>query len=319
MPNSDGKAAKAAATGSLVKTGSGTQTFADTAANTYSGGSTVKSGTLSGNAGSYGSGNITVNSGAAVDYTQGGTAGTAANNISGTGTVTFGGNTSSANGTGGTVNYTGQDGVATTVQSGTVNLNHAGGAALAGPVAVATSGVAQLAADNQVQTNTQGTASNVALNGGTLNANGHSDGSANLTDPTSSAVTSHMGTLSLGDRTMSTLDFGLGSNIILAFADSLASLQVSGAVNNGTLNILNYTGSGNALYIGTTKDLSQNELDRIIFNGLAANQLAKGQVVAAPEPSSLLSLLIGGGFLGGFVIRKRRNIGGRMQSATLDA
>lgn len=295
--------------GTLTKSGAGTLILMGTG--NYNNGTTVTGGTLSGNATSYGPGAITVGNGATLDYTQSATTGTAANNISGGGSATFGGVTTgngtggtNANGTGGTVTYTGQDSLATTVKSGTVVLNNPTGSALSGPVTIATSGTVQLGANSQIQTSAQGTASNITLNGGTLNAAGHSDGTINGTpsaSPTTSAVTSNMGTLTLSSS--STLDFGLNStNSILAFANS------SGIAWSGTLKIIDYTGGTDALYIGNSSSgLTSTQLSQISFNGLAARQLANGQLVAAPEPSTLLSLLIGTAALGGLAWRRRRS------------
>ncbi len=303
-----GNAANLATAGAVI-TMTGTNTYTGgTTVNAPSGGTT----TLSGNAGSYGSGDITVNSGATVDYTQSGS-GTAANNISGAGSVTFGGNATSANGTRGTINYTGQDSAAggTTVSSSIVILNHTGGGALTGPVAVATGGVVQLGSDNQIATVSQTPAttatSNITLSGGTLNAAGHSDGAvSNASNPTQAAVTSHMGTLTLGGGLTSTFDFGLGSaNSIVAFADS------SGIAWNGMLNIINYTGATDALYIGNSNiqgsgGLTPTQLGRIRFNGLNAVQRANGQLAAAPEPSQYAAFGIGVLGLGALVLRAKK-------------
>ena len=77
---------------------------------------------------------------------------------------------------------------------------------------------------------------------------------------------------------------------------------------NGTVTLTNYTSGIDQLYIGTSKDLTPSQLSDIQFGGLTATQLVTGQIAftAAPEPNSLLSLLVGGGVLGGIVLRKRR-------------
>lgn len=288
--------------------------------NSYSGGTTVDSGTLSGNAGSFGPGAIAVAQNATVDYTQSagqsGVTPTAANNISGAGSVTFGGNTASGNGNGngGPITYTGQDSAATTVASGSVILNRTGGSALTGPVAVATGGTLTIKSGttNEIATTaTTPAGAAVTLSGGTLNANG-SDGTVN--DPTHLATTtvaSSMGALTLGARgtslSPSLLAFSAGtmsSPIVLAFADS------KGTLGSGYLNITGYTGATNALYIGTTNDLTPTQLQQISFNGLAARQLANGEIVAAPEPSGQVSLLVGMAALGGLVWSRRRKTRG---------
>ncbi len=302
-----------AATGGLAKTGTGTQAFTGAAANTYSGGTAVNQGVLTGNAGSYGTGAVTVASGATVDYTQSATQSaatpTATNSISGAGTASFGGDAMAGNGSGGTVNYTGQDTAAqTSVVSGTVSLNRTGGAALSGPVAVATGATVGLGSSNQIATATQGNTSpaNVALNGGRLNANGYSDGSiSDSSNPTAAAVTAHMGTLSLGNGTTSTLDFGAGQtgSDVFAFADSVTSLQNS----TGRLNVIDYSGGLDALYIGSSADLTSSELSLIAINGFGVSQLPNGEITAVtPEPSGVVSLLLGAGALGGLIAVRRR-------------
>lgn len=287
-----------------------------TGTNTYAGGTTVSSGTLSGNTGSYGARAVTVAQNATVDYTQS-AAGTAANNISGLGSVTFGGNATSTNGKGGTITYTGQDSAAqTNVQSGTLILNNSAGPSLSGPVAVATGGAVTLATGSQIATTSPGTADKAAvtLNGGTLNVNGNDGAVSTPTSLATAKVTSSMGTLTLGASGTKTapslLAFGAGGTttnpLVLAFADSSATL------GGGFLNITGYTGTTNALYIGTSNNaggsgLTQTQLSQISFNGAyGAMQLKNGEIVAAPEPSGPLSLLIGIGALGGLVWSRRR-------------
>lgn len=255
---------------------------------------------------------VNIASGSTLTDTQSGTT-NYAGSVSGGGTLAIGGQSSSAPAT---VNYTGTDSAAQTNvnANATLQLNNAAGPALSNPMAVATSGTVLLGGNNQIATTAPGTASptNVALSGGTLNANGHSDGVTNgSTDPTQAAVTSSMGTLSLASGA-STLDFGSGStNDIIAFADSLSSLQ-SGT---GTLNIINYTGGTDALYIGTTQDLTQAELSRITFGGnIAAIQYSNG-LVAAPEPSQYASFAVGLLGLGALVLRAKKRKAAAAQAA----
>jgi hypothetical protein len=220
--------------------------------------------------------------------------------------VTVGGNSASPNGTGGTVNYTGQDSASggTTVQSGTLALQNPTGAALAGPVAISAGAKVQMGAENQIAPT-----ANVTLNGGTLDANGHSDGAISGTDPTTAAVTSHMGTLNLGSdpNTVSTLDFGAtqtSDSSVLAFADSSAML------GSGRLNVVDYIGGKNSLYIGASADLSQPQLNQIAYNGMYGmfSQLNNGEIVLSPtpEPSGLVSALVGTATLGGVIGMRRR-------------
>ncbi len=72
------------------------------------------------------------------------------------------------------------------------------------------------------------------------------------------------------------------------------------------LNIINYTGGTDALYIGTTQDLTQAELSRITFGGnIAAIQFSNG-LVAAPEPSQYASFAVGLLGLGALVLRAKK-------------
>lgn len=221
-----------------------------------------------------------------------------------------------------TINYTGNDSAAQTNvnANATLQLNNAGGPALSGPVAVATSGTLTISANatnNEIATaappTTIPTIAAVTLNGGTLNANG-SDGT--LSSPTITATTtvgSSMGALALGTNGTQTrpslLAFagtGTTSNpIILAFADSSQTL------GSGYLNITGYTGTTNALYIGTTSDLTPTQLKQIGFNGVfGATQSTTGEILAsAPEPGEPLSLLAGAGGLGGLIWSRRKKAG----------
>ncbi len=296
--------------------------------NNYASGTTVNSGTLSGNAGSFGQGAVTVGLNATVDYTQStgqsAVTPTAVNNISGAGSVTFGGNTASINGKGGTIIYTGKDSAATTIASGTVILNNSSGSALTGPVSVATGGTLTIKAstNNEIATTaTTPTGAAVTLNGGTLNANG-SDGAVN--DPTHLATTTvkySMGALALGangtQASPSVLAFAntgtASSPLVLAFADS------SSTFGSGYLNITGYSGTTNALYIGTSNGLTSAQLKQIGFNNVfGATQAGNGEILApasAPEPSGQVSLLMGMGALGGLIWSRRRKEAGLAASA----
>ena len=293
--------------GSVTKVGTGT--LVDTGTNTYTGGTVVSAGTLSGGASSFGTGAITVNTGATVDYSQA-TPGASANNITGTGSVTKGGNPGGPLGTGGTLTYTGVDAASggTTVKAGTLLLNHTGGGAVTGPVGAATTGIVGLGSDGQIAPS-----SNVTLlDAGMLAANGHNDGAGTKDGVT--LPTQGLGTLQVGSPTdvaLATIDFGDpmgsangGAGNVLAFADS------SGLTWNGTLNIANYTGAVDQLYVGTTAGgLTPTQLGEITFNGSgSAMQLSNGEVVMSPtpEPSGWASMLSGVGLLGGIIARKRR-------------
>lgn len=275
-----------------------------TGTGSYTGGTMVNAGTLSGNTSSYSSGTLTANSGGTIDYTQSGTH-TVTNTITGTGAATFGGNPSGGNGTNGVINFTGISSVSSTVSAGTLVLNHAGSAALTGPVSVATGAILSLGSNNQVAST-----SSVTLKGGRLTANGHSDGAALNGNVTAAGF----GRLTLNDGTPagtpSTLDFGDGSGTagnVLAFADSFADGTSPTALQwTGTLQVANYTGGIDQFYVGTTNSLTVNQLSRITFQGYSARQLATGEVVFAPEPGSPLALLVGAGTLAALRLRARR-------------
>lgn len=237
-----------------------------------------------------------------------------AGSVSGSGTLNIGGQSSASTAT---VNYTGTDTAAQTNVNAyaTVQLANTTGAALSGPVAVATNGTLTInanATNNEIATtappSTTPTTAAVTLNGGTLNANG-SDGAVNTpTQLATTTIKSSMGALTLGTGGTKTTPSLLalaggttGSPIILAFADSSQTL------GSGYLNITGYTGTTNALYIGTASTLTLTQLQQISFNGLAAQQLSNGEIVAAPEPSTLLSLLIGTAALGGLAWSRRRS------------
>lgn len=290
-----------------------------TGTNSYSGGTTVNAptgstATVSGNAGSYGAGAITVNSRATVDYTQSGT-GTAANTISGAGNASFGGAASpSANGSGGTINYTGQDSATggTTVSSGTVVLNRTGGSALTGPVAVATSSTLQLGTTGQAANSNNGqiaSTSNVTLSGGTLAAHGQSEGST-TTNPTTMAVTPNAGLAKLTlVGTSSVLDFGDPNGTaknIFAFSDSVSTLAQGGV----KLTLANYTNGADQLYIGSTNDLSQAQLSDISFGTFITQQASNGLITfgpaAAPEPSGVATFAFVFSLPAGLVVLRRR-------------
>lgn len=281
------------------------------------------SSTVSGTSGN--TAQINIDTGHTLTDTQSGTTSYAGSVTGGTLNIAGQSSTNTA-----TINYTGSDSAALTNvqanatlqlnnQSGTAGSN-ATGSALSGPVAVATGGTLVINANannNEIATAIPPTATPttaaVTLNGGTLNANS-SDGAVDT--PTSLAtakVTSSMGALALGangtQANPSLLAFagtGTGSSpIVLAFADSSMTL------GGGFLNITGYTGTTNALYIGTTASLSSTQLKQIGFNGVFgfAGQSAMGKILApaaAPEPGAQLSLLVGIGALGGLVWGRRR-------------
>ncbi|RYD96643.1 MAG: PEP-CTERM sorting domain-containing protein [Sphingobacteriales bacterium] len=218
-------------------------------------------------------GSISVDSGATLTVAKG-VAGTGALNKIGAGTL----NLSAAN------SYTG----ATNVNAGTLLVS----GSLGGSSAVnVNSGTLQLGANNVLND-----AAPVALGGGTLSTAGFDDSVGALT-------------LSVA----STINLGAGDSVF-RFADSSAAMWT------GTLAISNWSGSlsgggADQVFFGSSAaGLTFDQIAVIQFvnpEGLApgnygAQLLPSGEIVAVPEPASIVSLIGGMGVLLGFGRFNRR-------------
>lgn len=159
---------------------------------------------------------------------------------------------------------------ATTVNGGTLTLQ----GALSGTTAVTIAGGGLvLGAAERIND-----ASTVALTGGTLDIDGHSE---------------TLGALTLGGVTA--IDFGIGAGpVTLSFASASASWS-------GSLSILEW-GATDHLFIGTSNlSLTADQLGRISFVNpehlapgvYGATILGTGEVVAVPEPAAALALSLG--------------------------
>ena len=194
---------------------------------------------------------------------------------------------------GGTNTYTG----ATTITSGTLVAGVTNALKNTASVTVNNTGTLMLGASGAINS-----AASVTLAGGTFNAQGNSQGSADPT-PSTGAPTAGLGALTLSQS--STLDFGTSSsNSVIAFAASGAQSW------NGTLTILDWNGvigspdttpgaGQDALYIGsdnTSASLTGTQLGEIQFDignsVYGAGQAADGEIFAlgtnpVPEPSTV--------------------------------
>ena len=278
-------------TGSFTQLGSGTTTL--TATNTYSGATTITSGTLQlGNGGTTGSitgtSSIADNANLTINRSNAFTQATDLSNvvISGTGSFTQAGNGTTTLSLANT--YSG----ATTISAGTLMIDSAGStsARLSGTntITVSSGGTLLLA-------NSSGTASNdriknsaaMTLDGGTFNTGGLSEHGGNNNTP-------GIGALTL--KSSSIIDMGNGSSVI-AFADSHAVAWTVGA----TLKIYDWTGTQgqgggtDQLYFNNNNmGLTASQLGDIIFYsdagvtqiGSGAEILNTGEVVPIPEPST---------------------------------
>jgi fibronectin-binding autotransporter adhesin len=305
-------------TGSIVQNGAGNLTL--NAANTYSGGTTLNTGTLViGNTAAAGTGTITQTDGSSLlkfDTTgtvanamsiynvatnqtvtlsgaitaqnttydvASGTTTTLSGTISGSGGITKNGTgTLEVNGASNT--YTGD----TVVNAGTLEANASGALGASGNITVHNGGSILVQASNAI-----GNSSNVNLAGGTWGFNG------NISDT--------VGALTLSAN--STIDMDNG-NISLSFA-SLASALTSST----RLNVYNYTLYSDHIYFTSNANLSSS-LQYISFysgfgTGFIGSSFIEGlsspwQVQPVPEPETWATaalLLIGGGI---WMWRKRK-------------
>ena len=307
-------------TGSIIKTGNGTQTFTN-ASNSYSGGTTVSGGTLvSTAAGALGStsGTLAVNGGGTLDIdhvnqTVGAMTLGIANNSAGS-TIQSTGGAATLTATSVTVNGTSNVIASGTVSTGNVTVNGslavntANGLNASGTVAVNNGGTLLFGASGATN------AAAVTLNGGgTIGISGISSASQTL------------GALTLGTGT-SIINFGSGLGNTITFA-SLANAALLGA--GATLDIYDWSGTGSnpadtgnpnqdRLLFAADPSLNSTELGSIYFFsdsgttqiGTGSKEISFGaspqiEVYPVPEPSTIFSGVCLLGLLGW---RRRRQI-----------
>ena len=310
---------------SLTESGTGTLTL--TGANTYTGGTTVSSGTLAGTTTSL-QGNIFNSSALVFDQTLPTTpiaSGTYAGVIAGLGSVT--------KNNAGTVILTGSSPYAgtTTINGGTLQIGNGTSGSLGGTTAVNVGGSTTLTVNNNGALNN--TSTNVTLGSGTaggtlqnaLNGTATPDGLGNTV--TANNV-QQAGTLSLGTGTSDILDFAnntgtfdfTGADTSLSAGQALtienfgaASNEAAGAAGAEVGNYQLLVDNGlNATQLGDISFLNSDStqfgaIEQQITSGVNMGkfQILEG-AVAAPEPAQTAALGLFGLGLGALILKARK-------------
>jgi autotransporter-associated beta strand protein len=253
-------------TGSLTKSSAGNVTLTGT--NTYSGGTTINGGTLTGNSVSL-QGNIVDN--AAIVFNQAAT-GTYAGVVSGTGTLTKSG---AGNLTLGATNtYTG----GTVVNGGTLALVNGGSAgAIVGSLTVNSGATLLASTSNAFGYGTGTKVDSVAINGGTLNYTGSGDLGWGIAYTLNSGalLTSNGGVSS----TSSASDFSFGGNTSVSVTSGAATIagHVDLRGDNGITNV-NFTVASGAT-LNVTAGISSHAPNSVTVGPVGFTKLGAGAMI----------------------------------------
>lgn len=287
----------------LTKSGSGSLVLS--AANTYTGNTTVNAGAVTVNSGgSLGTGSLNVLTGATLNLNN---ATQSVTGLNGGGTINFGTNhVLTANVTSGGPIFSGvlSGSSGSLVKSGSSSLTLSGANNYGGGTTIS--------AGSLVFSGTNTSVGNITVSGGSMQigAAGTLPNTTNLTLNGGSlsmggAFTEGLGTLTIGSG--GTINFGSGGAGTLSFTDSSAITW------SGTLTIQNYiTGTSSLQFIGDTTGNFSTQVGLISFSGYtnsgAATIDGSGFVTptgtAVPEPSTYAAII---GLLSfGFVIYRRR-------------